>query len=106
DRRRESPHRTVTSCELKVHKYTFTQIFSAQSRIEVSNLRQSNPANNHHVTINFDAGCLLLPFHAENDAEARFTAHHPFVSLGGLVQRKHFVHRMHAARRAEAQRVW
>src|SRR6266480_2728948 len=73
--------------------------------MKVSNLWQSDPANNHHVIINFDAGCLLLPFHAENDAEARFTAHHPLVSLGGSFQRKHFVHRMHTARRAEAQRI-
>src|SRR4029453_14413373 len=43
--------------------------------------------------------------HVENDAEPRFAAHHALIRLCGSIQRINFVHRLHAIRRTELQRV-
>jgi hypothetical protein len=37
----------------------------------------------------------LFASNIENDAKARFAAHHSLVCLGGFFQRENFVHRVH-----------
>src|SRR5207245_4979008 len=48
---------------------------------------------------------LLLSLHAEDDSEACFSAHHPFVSFTRSLEREDFIHRLHAGQRAELERV-
>src|SRR3984893_5838041 len=48
---------------------------------------------------------LTFVSHIENDAEARFAAHHAIVSLSHFLQRINFIHRLHTGRHTELERV-
>jgi len=37
----------------------------------------------------------------KNDAKPSFAAHHPVIGFGCSIERKNFIHRLHAIRRAE-----
>jgi len=50
-------------------------------------------------------GSLASRADLQHDTKARFAAHHAVIGLSCLIERKNFVHRLHAIGRAELERI-